>query len=165
LQPPDGFAVRAAIRAAARFRRVRRAKWASGLAAVLALGATGGWAVFAHHAPPPPPVPIATPAAELQLSPPTTPKLGESFAEAGEALASLSRSTADKAVGPTRSLVASTEAFRLPAPKAVTPVVDPAAQSLAAVPSAAKASLEPLASNTRRAFALFLRDTGLQAPN
>jgi hypothetical protein len=93
-----------------------------------------------------------------------SPKLGESLSEAGEALASLSRDTAEKTVAPTRSLFGTVERLRVPTAD-VTADLTPATQSFAAMPTAAKSSLEPLTNNTRRAINLFLRDTGLQATN
>jgi hypothetical protein len=151
---PAGFADRVADRWAARMRFVRRVKWATAAAAVIGLTSVGGY--FALRTPEPSVV-VAPPPVE----PTPSPKLSDSLSEMGEALAAVSRDTAEKASGP-RSLFGSVDMLRLPVPSAVAPDVTPAAQSLAAVPSSAMASVEPLTSSTKRAVSLFLRDTGLQ---
>lgn len=151
---PAGFADRVADRWAARVRFVRRVKWATAAAVTLGLTSVGGY--FALRTPESPVV-VAPPPVESVPSP----RLSDSLSEMGEALAAVSRDTAEKASGP-RSLFGSVDKLRLPVPAAVAPDVTPAAQSFAAVPSSAKASVEPLTNSTRRAISLFLRDTGLQ---
>jgi hypothetical protein len=151
---PVGFADHVADRWAARVRLVRRVKWATAAAVAISLTGVGGY--FALRTPEPPVVVAPSPA-----DPPAVPKLSDSLSEMGEALAAVSRDTAEKASGP-RSLFGSMDKIRLPVPTAVAPDVTPAAQSLAAVPASAKASVEPLTNSTRRAINLFLRDTGLQ---
>ncbi|MEO2091846.1 MAG: hypothetical protein ABGY75_20525 [Gemmataceae bacterium] len=151
---PPGFAERVAERWAARVRFVRRVKWATAAAAILVLTSAGGYYALRT---PEPPVAVAPPPVE----PTPMPKLSDSLSEMGEALAAVSRDTAEKASGP-RSLFGSVDKLRLPVPAAVAPDVTPAAQSLASVPASAKASVEPLTNSTKRAIGLFLRDTGLQ---
>lgn len=157
---PSGFAERVTTRALARFHWMRRLKWATALTATAAILTLGYFGLRPANVPPPPVHPPVAP-----LASPTTPSLSESLAEVREALASLSRSTADKAVGPTKAIPTSAEVFRLPTSPAVAPTVEPVAQSLAAMKSGAQSSLEPLAASTRRAVSLFFRDTGLQNTN
>ncbi len=152
---PAGFADRVAGRWAARVRFVRRVKWATAAAVVIGLTTAGGY--FALRTPEPPVV-VAPP---VEPAPMPVPKLSDSLSEMGEALAAVSRDTAEKASGP-RFLFGSVDKIRLPVPAAVAPDVTPAAQSFASVPASARASVEPLTSSTKRAISLFLRDTGLQ---
>lgn len=151
---PAGFADRVAAQWAARVRFVRRVKWGTAAAVILGLTSAGGY--FALHTPEPPVV-VAPPPVE----PSAPPKLSDSLSEMGQALAAVSRDTAEKASGP-RSLFGSVDKLRLPVPSAVAPDVTPAAQSFASLPASAKASVEPLTNSARRAVSLFLRDTGLQ---
>jgi hypothetical protein len=153
---PAGFADRVAAQWTARVRCVRRVKWTTAAAMLIGLTTVGGY--FALRTPEPPVV-----VAPLPVDPPTvpTPKLSDSLSEMGEALAAVSRDTAEKASGP-RSLFGSVDKLRLPVPTAVAPDVTPAAQSFASVPASARASVEPLTNSTKRAIGLFLRDTGLQ---
>jgi hypothetical protein len=151
---PTGFADRVADRWAARVRFVRRMKWATAAAVILGLTSVGGY--FAVRTPESPVV-VAPP----PIEPTPSPKLSDSLSEMGNALAAVSRDTAEKASGP-RSLFGSVDKLRLPVPAAVAPDMTPAAQSFAAVPSSAKASVEPMTNSTKRAISLFLRDTGLQ---
>ena len=44
------------------------------------------------------------------------------------------------------------------------PGVEPATESLAGMPEAARSGIEPVADKTRRAVNLFLRDVGLGSP-
>lgn len=87
------------------------------------------------------------------------PRVADRFADAGSALASITRKATDQTVAPTRQLFPTPAAPFSPMPEI--PGVEPAAESLASVPSAAKAGFEPLATTTRRAMNLFMRDTGL----
>jgi hypothetical protein len=164
IDPPTGFAERAT---AVVVTRPRWPKWTTGttaavglvLAAVgLVLAAGIGYALWPTPEPPDPElVPlVATPE-------PTPPNIGDTLSEAGDALAKLSRDTTEKATPPT-ALFAPVEAVKLPPSKPVSPDVQPAAETLASMPGAAKSGLEPVTGSTRRAINLFLRDTGLK-PN
>lgn len=164
LPPPAGFADRVSARALSRLRRDR---WAGrGLATLVVLGlATAGYVGWRL-------TPTGTPLTNGIAAPvgpgepePAGPKLGDTLSEAGEALASITQTTTDKAVVPTRSLLAGADWAWRSAPKPAAPQVGPAADGLSAVPAAARSSVEPLASNTRKAINLFLRDTGLRASN
>lgn len=154
---PAGFADRVSERFAARVRFIRRVKWATAVGLVALTAGVGYFATREPHVPV-----VNTPPQPVRTEPP--PKLGESLSEAGEALASLSRDTAEKTVAPTRSIFGTVERLRVPTAD-VDADLTPATQSFAAMPTAAKSSLEPLTNNTRRAINLFLRDTGLQTSN
>lgn len=157
IDPPAGFAERAT---AAILARPCWPKWATGTTAavglVLAVGI--GYALWPTPELPDPELVPLVPTPE-----PTPPNIGDTLSEAGDALAKLSRDTTDKATPPP-ALFAPVEAMRLPPTKPMTPDVQPAAETLAAVPGAAKSGLEPVTGSTRRAINLFLRDTGLK-PN
>jgi hypothetical protein len=157
IAPPPGFADRVTAAAVGRW---RRGWWLSRGAVGLTVLALSGVGWYATR-PAPPPVNTPPIVAPQPLAP--TPTVGETLSDAGEALASLSKATADLAISPTRSLFANTD---VPWPAVRPPAeVTPAADSLAAVPAAARSSVEPLAGSTRRAINLFLRDTGLRASN
>ena len=57
--------------------------------------------------------------------------------------------------------------FRLPAPPAdpMANALEPARKSLAELPVAARAGLEPVTGTAEKAFARFLRDVGSVTPN
>ena len=160
ISPPTDFADRVSATAVSRLRWVRRGRWATVAAAVLVLTVGGHFTVRHFTAE----VPVVvndhpvTPAHDL-----LPPKLSDSFSEAGEALASLSQDAMGKTVEPTKALFAGADKFRFTPPKAIEADVQPAAHTFERVPSAAKSSLEPLTTQTRKAIGLFLRDTGLQS--
>lgn len=97
---------------------------------------------------------------EVVPMPPTlnTPRVSDQVAEAGSALTAMTYRATEQAMRPTRAL------FPLD-PMAVPQIdlpttMEPATESLAALPSAAKSGLEPITDSTRRAVNLFLRDVG-----
>jgi hypothetical protein len=92
-------------------------------------------------------------------SPEPPPRVSDQVADAGAALAAITRRARDQTVTPTRNLIPPPDAVELP--MADVPGVEPAAESLAGVPQAAQSGVEPVARTTRRAINLFLRDTGL----
>ncbi len=97
---------------------------------------------------------------EVAPKPPAinTPRVTDQVAEAGSALTAMTRRATEQAMRPTRSL--------FPVDPMAVPQIDlpatlePATESLAALPSAAKSGLEPITDSTRRAVNLFLRDVG-----
>ena len=127
-----------------------------GLAASLLLGLFGTWTwLHGSHPPeivaasqrdpePPPPVPS-----------PNEPSLQENVADATSAVASLSRHTADDALGGAQLLV---PPLTLPTPADATPPLDPPAQVLADTGHGASVSLQPVTNSAKRAFGLFVRD-------
>ena len=142
--------------------RVRsRVRWA-GRAAAVALAASvlvaavlyGPWAgrpnqpdVVRRQEPVPQPEPVPE-------------RVADRVADAGSALASITRKATDQALTPTRHLIPPPESVTLPDPELAS-TVEPAAESLAAMPQAAKSGIEPMTTGAKRAVSLFLRDTGL----
>ena len=90
-------------------------------------------------------------------------RVSDRFAEAGSALASMTRKASEQALTPTRTLVPSPDQVSF-SPTDWPAEVEPAADSLAGMPEAAKSGLEPVTTGARRAVNLFLRDTGLARP-
>jgi hypothetical protein len=161
LAPSPDFAARVSAVAVSRLRWVRRGWWATVAAAILSLGV--GTYITVRHFTAEVPVVVNEPPLIPMGDPYPPPKLGDSFSEAGEALASLSQDAMGKTVESTKALFAGADKFRFTPPKAIEADVQPAANTFERVPSAAKSSLEPLTTHTRRAIGLFLRDTGLQS--
>ena len=87
-----------------------------------------------------------------------TPRVTDQVAEAGSALTAMTLRATEQAMRPTRAL--------FPVDPTTVPQIDlpttmePATESIAALPSAAKSGLEPITGSTRRAVNLFLRDVG-----
>lgn len=159
--PPEGFAERVAALVVAdqRKRQRLRRRWFAGaaLAASLLLAVLAGYRWFGpqeKNAPPP------TRIAEEDKRAPDTPSRStrESMAEAGEALASLSRKATEETVEQTRLLwpVASAplsfDGLDLQTP------LEPPTQSLREAGQNVSTGLEPVANSARRAMNLFLRE-------
>jgi hypothetical protein len=140
------------------YRVRRRATWV-GRAATVALAASilvaailyGPWAGRNQPDVVRGPEPLPEPAPE---------RVADRVADAGSALASITRKATDQALTPTRNLIPPPESVTLPEPELAT-TVEPAAESLAAMPQAAKSGIEPMTTGARRAVSLFLRDTGI----
>ena len=97
---------------------------------------------------------------EVAPKPPAihTPRVTDQVAEAGSVLTAMTRRATEQAMRPTRSLF---PVDPMAVPQIDLPTtMDPATESLAALPSAAKSGLEPITDGTRRAVNLFLRDVG-----
>ncbi|OWK38675.1 hypothetical protein [Fimbriiglobus ruber] len=177
--PPTGLAARI-VTAALRDRRKRRLQRMAGRVGALALaaavlvagavflfgGPTGGHPDVAQQLPQPnlpSPTPDSAPAPRAVASnaaPP--PRVADQVAEAGSALAALTREATDRAIAPTRNLLPSTDTLALP--ESDVAVVEPAVESLSGVSEAARVGFEPMTNTTRRAVNLFLRDVGLNTP-
>jgi hypothetical protein len=126
------------------------------LAASLLLAFLGSWsllhgsrqqgivAVSQRDPEPPPPAPV-----------PNEPSLQENVSDATSAVASLSRRTADDALGGAQLLV---PPLTLPTPDDLTPPLDPPAQALIDTGHGASVSLQPVTNSAKRAFGLFVRD-------
>jgi hypothetical protein len=155
ISPPAGFADRATAAVLARPRFPWKATTASGVALLAAVVAIGS---MTWPKPSQPPAEVPQRIVTVEPAGPT-PNIGDQFSEAGNALAKLTRTTADKA----------TPRALLPAEPVKTPDVKPrpdaahGTEAIAAMPAAAKSGLEPMTGSTRRAISLFLRDTGLKA--
>jgi len=115
-------------------RTVRRAGWAAGAAAVLA----AGW--------------FAIPSANREVDRPVA-RVVDPFREADAALATLSRSAADRVTSATPSITPPAELI-----PTVVPV--PAPPTLSELPDSARAALEPVTDTTTRAVGRFLKDLG-----
>ena len=127
-------------------------------ASVLAAGVYLTARVDADREPPPVAVePTPTPVSE----PPV--RVADQLADAGSALAAITSRVTDQAVTPTRSLLPTPEMISIPT-DVLPPMPEPVADSLAAMPEAAGAGLEPVAATTRRAVNLFFRDFGMSPP-
>lgn len=161
LDPPAGFADRAAAAVLSRPRWPWKAVTTSATALLVAVLAVGvGYVVWPKPQPTPEPQKIVIVDPSDSMSVPESPNIGDTLSEAGGALAKLSRTTAEKATP--RTLLPSEVAKAAP-PKPVGGDVQPAADAITSMPSAAKSGLEPMTGSTRRAISLFLRDTGLKA--
>lgn len=156
ISPPAGFADRATAAVLDRPRFPWKATSASGVALLAAVVAIG-YTTWPRPVPPPdePPQRVVT----VEPAGPT-PNIGDQFSEAGNALAKLTRTTADKATP--RALLPA-EPVKTPDVKPLPPDAAHGTEAIAAMPAAAKSGLEPMTGSTRRAISLFLRDTGLKA--
>jgi hypothetical protein len=105
--------------------------------------------------------PSPTPAPKRPDAPP--PRVSDQIAEAGSAVVAITRKATDQAVAPTRTLLPPPGVVSVPMADTL-PGIEPAAESLAGVPEAAKAGIEPVTDKTRRAVNLFLRDVGIGPP-
>jgi hypothetical protein len=160
-KPPHGFAERV-VAAAVRDRRSRRRLRLVG--AALAASVLAGAAVYLLR-----PTPVET--REFVQVPPTPPAMPEAppprvsdrLAEAGSALVAITNRAKEQTVNPTRTLLPPPEVVTVPTAGGL-PGIEPAAESLAGMPEAARSGIEPVADKTRRAVNLFLRDVGL-GPN
>jgi hypothetical protein len=142
-------------------RRRRRVVGRAAGAALAASVLVGGFLFFR-------PTPAAIEVVEVppRVSPTPTeappPRVADKFADAGQALAALTRKATDQTITPTRQLLPPAEAMTFSTGDV--PGVEPAAESLAGVSGAARSGLEPMANTTKRALNLFLRDVGIAAP-
>jgi len=157
--PPTGFADRVTTGALRQRRKRGLARWTVGLSlAASVLAAVGLFATGAFDGRTPEVVNRPVPPAVVEQPAPT--KVRDQLAEAGAALESLTRETTDKAVGPTMILLDS--ATRATAPADPSPLADDPTLALASLPSAARSSLDPITTTTRRAMTRLLKDVGLR---
>jgi hypothetical protein len=157
-EPPPGLAGRI-VTATVRDRRVRRRRFVGAVLAASMLVGTAAYLMrptpaepreIVHVVPPAPPV--------VPEAPP--PRVSDQFAEAGSAVVAITLRARDQTVNPTRTLIPPPEALTVPTAGAL-PGIEPAAESLAGMPDAARSGIEPVTDKTRRAVNLFLRDVGL----
>jgi hypothetical protein len=158
---PDDFAGRITtqILVDRRALRSRRQRWvvATALAASLLLAVTLGFGKFAKWGGAPVHVEPAPIAKEDRNTLPT-PSPRQSVADAGEAVASLSRKATDETVEQTRLLwPVATAPFSFEGVDLQTPL-EPPAQSLREAGQNVSSGLEPVASSAKRAMNLFWRD-------
>ena len=145
-----------------RKRRVAAGAMAAALAASVV--AAGVYLTTRGEAgPEPAPMVRIEPAPNPAAHPPV--RVADQFADAGSALVAITSRVTDHAVTPTRSLLSPPEIVSLTTDVDVlSPMPEPVADSLAAMPQAAGAGLEPVAATTRRAVNLFFRDFGMSPP-
>lgn len=118
---------------------------------------------FVSH-PPQPPGPGIVPPADYAKGAAPSLDLRNRLEEAGNAVASLTRRTADETVEPTRRLFPDQVATpSLSVADDLPKALDPAAQSLEEVRQGAVAGLEPMATSARRAFSMLLQVPGSSA--
>jgi hypothetical protein len=98
------------------------------------------------------------PRTEPERAPP--PRLGDQFAEAGDAIRSLTAKAADPPMPTPNGFGPLAGVFTAPPPMPL----EPAAQSLSALPDAARASLEPVTGPAYRAFSRLLEDVSAVQP-
>jgi hypothetical protein len=148
---PRGFADRvtvAAVRDRRRRRRLAVAGWGGGLAvaaAVLVAVWTGSPPANPSNARPP----------VAREEPPAPVPVARSLADAGSAIVSLSRRTADESLAPAFGLFAGREKATPAAATTPNPM-----EPLAELPQAAKGGVEPVTAAPLRALSLFVRDLG-----
>ena len=155
-RPPAGFAARVTALSLRnrRLRRLRRRVGGFALAAAVL-------AAVVVSRPGPPAIGVRPPLEGVARGPveplrPADPvRVGDAVAEAGAALAKLTRRATDDALAPVSAF--------LPPPNPTVPLSpsatgEPAGGLLAAVPESARAGLEPVTGPTRRAVGLFVHD-------
>lgn len=160
-EPSAGFAERV-VDAAVRDRRARRRLRLIG--AALAASVLAGTVAYLLRPP-------STEEPEFVQIPPTPPvgpeapppRVSDRFVEAGSALVAITNRAREQTVNPARTLFPPSEAVAMPTASAL-PDIEPAVESLAVMPEAARSGIEPVADKTRRAVNLFLRDVGLGPP-
>ena len=180
---PAGFADRV-VKAMWEDRHVRTRRGVYKAVAYLALAAAILIAAFTIFNPPrrnsePPwlPKPRETakptevaPAPREKLTPAPEPRpirFGEAVANTGQAIRDTPRPFAESVAVAPKVFDVLTGPFRLPAPPAdpMANALEPARKSLAELPVAARAGLEPVTGTAEKAFARFLRDVGSVTPN
>lgn len=168
--PPPGLTARIVSGVLAeRFARQRFRRQltvGAALAASLLVAALGGyfWTRSADVNPAPsgavPPVAIANPA---ETPPP--PSLRDSVAEAGSAVANVTRRTADSTVEQARQLLPAVPTPALSEVSVLEQTLDPPARSLREAGQGVSAGMEPVTSSARRALDLFLREIPPMEPD
>ena len=182
---PTGFADRV-VKAMWEDRHVRTRRGVYKAVAYLALAAAVLIGVFYFASPPRPPhrgddhllpAPRETakptevaPAPREKLTPAPEPRpirFGEAVANTGQAIRDTPRPFAESVAVAPKVFDVLTGPFRLPAPPAdpMANALEPARKSLAELPVAARAGLEPVTGTAEKAFARFLRDVGSVKPN
>ncbi len=159
----------AAVKTDRRARSRRRAfALAGGLAAAAAV-LVAVW-VFTSPAQPkskprPPEVVERTPAPSPAPEPAPKPlRIGDELARAGQAIEDSTRPLTGPAAAAPKVLSAITGSLTRPGGNPAAPDLEPARQSLAEIPAAAKVGLEPVTASAQKAFSRLLRDVGAIQP-
>lgn len=156
---PSGFAdaVLAGVRADRRKRAALRVVGAvAGLAAAVALVV---WSPWTPAAPNKPELVERPPVVESQPERVPPVRFGEKLAEAGGALKASSKAWAEPVAAAPKLFAALTETVATPAAPPA-PEVQPVRASLAELPDAARAGLEPVTGSAQKAWKRLLRDVG-----
>jgi len=158
---PAGFADRVTAAVQSQHRVRRRQVWLV-RAGGLALAASVAFALIAglSESAPKPDVAIVPPSTQPTIAAPAKPTpIQKPFAEAGEALASMTRQTTDKALAPSKTMIASAE--RLPKPMPTDPKMNIETKGLTESATSARAGLDPVTDQPRRALNRMFRDFGI----
>lgn len=153
---PAGFADRVTAAVESQHRAHRRNVWIV-RAGVSALAASVALAVVLSQPTPQPEVAVVVP-----IRPTVTPNpipLQKPFADAGDVLAAITKATTDKALAPSKTMLASAE--RLPMPKDADARMTVDAKGFFESTESARAGLDPVASQPRRAMNRMFRDFGI----
>ncbi len=159
---PAGFADRVLASWLVAHRARRRRVWLVRAGGLALAGSVALAVIFGGSAP-------TKPVPEVVSIPSTLPKIEPSapiqkpFTDAGEALAAITRKTTDKALAPSRTVLAS--AGHLPVPGAVEPPTALETKGWTDAAEGARAGLDPVAGQPRRAVTLMLRDLGIAPPS
>ena len=160
---PSGFAdaVLVGVRADRRKRAALRVVGAvAGLAAAVALLVWSPWTPATPNKPELVERPPVVPEPERERVPPV--RFGEKLAEAGGALKASSKAWAEPVAAAPKLFAALTETVATPAAPPA-PQVEPVRASLAELPDAARAGLEPVTGSAQKAWNRLLRDVGAVA--
>ncbi len=153
---PAGFAYRVVAAAESQHRAHRRQVWLV-RAGVAALAASVALAVVLSQPTRQPEVVVVVPTTPIENPKPTP--IQRPFADAGDALAAISKATTDKALAPSKTMLASAE--RLPMPKDADAKMTVDTKGFFESTESARAGLDPVSSQPRRAMNRMFRDFGI----
>ena len=153
---PAGFANRVVAAVESQHRAHRRKVWLV-RAGGLALAASVALAVVLNL--PKPEVEVAVVAPIPPTANPKPVPIQKPFADAGDALAAISKATTDKALAPTKTMFASAE--RLPMPKDADARMTVNTKGFFESTECARAGLDPVSSQPQRAMNRMFRDFGI----
>jgi predicted anti-sigma-YlaC factor YlaD len=105
--------------------------------------------------------PVPAPRELVAVPGPGPMTIEKSLADAGSAVASLTRRTADETIEPARKLISSAADSAALRVDPIPDMMDPANQSLTQIRQGAALGFEPVANSARRAVSLFFRDLPL----
>jgi len=154
--PPARFATLVSETAVSQFRRTRRIRYGSRFALAASLLVAVGFVYRSFNT-----APSSGGLAHLTVptipTPATQPSVTDRLTDASDAISAITKQTTERAIAPTRTLLATANQFTLPAPRPVEPMALPELE----LQVAARVGIEPVASTTRRAYDLFMRDFGI----
>lgn len=153
---PAGFANRVVAAVESQHRTHRRKVWLV-RAGVAALAASVALAVALGLPTRQPEVVVVVPTTPIENPKPTP--IQKPFADAGDALAAISKATTDKALAPSKTMLASAE--RLPMPKDADARMTVDTKGFFESTESARAGLDPVSSQPRRAMNRMFRDFGI----